>query len=144
MDLFSLVNVLSINKSSYYLVVIDDYSRFTWVFLLSNKNGITDLIKKFIVMIENQMNEKVKALRTDNGTKFKNAILDHFCADRGILRRYSAVQTPQQNGVAERGNRTLIDAARTILCDSKLPIFLWAEKINTSCHVHNHVLINKA
>ena len=94
MDLFGPVNVLSINRSSYCLVVIDDYSRFTWVFFLSNKTGIADLIKKFVVMIEKQTNNQVKALRTDNGTEFKNLILDHFCAEKGIVHQYSSAHTP--------------------------------------------------
>ena len=77
-DLFGPVNVLSINRNLYCLVVIDDFSCFTWVFFLSNKVGIVDLIKKSIMMIENQTNNRVKVLRTDYGTEFKNAILDHF------------------------------------------------------------------
>ena len=85
MEFFGLVNVLSIKRSSYCLVVIDDFSRFTWVFFLSNKAGVAELIKKFIVLIENQTNNRVKALRTDNGTKFKNYILDRFCAEKGII-----------------------------------------------------------
>lgn len=80
MNLFGPVNVLGINKNSYYLVVIDDYSWFTWVFFLSNQSGIANLIKKFIMMNKNQTNEKVKALRTDNRKEFKNAVLDHFCS----------------------------------------------------------------
>ncbi|KAL7606186.1 hypothetical protein Lser_V15G18147 [Lactuca serriola] len=107
MDLFGSVNILSINKNSYCLVMIDDYSRFTWFFFLSNKSGIVDLIKKCVVMIKNQTNEKVKALRTDNGMEFKNAVLDHFCAEKGIMRQYSAIRTPQQNGVAERRNHNV-------------------------------------
>ncbi|KAL7602106.1 hypothetical protein Lser_V15G22456 [Lactuca serriola] len=117
MDLFGPVSVLNINKGSYCLVVKDDYSRFTWVFFLSNKSGIVDLINKFIMMIENQTNKKVKALRTDNGTEFKNVVLDHFCAEKGIMRQYSDVRTPQQNYVAERRNHTLMDAARTMFYD---------------------------
>lgn len=74
-------------------------------------------------MIENQTNNQVKALRTDNGTEFKNAVLDHFCAEKGIVRQFSSVLTPQQNRVAERRNRTLKDAARMMLCDSKLLVF---------------------
>ncbi|XP_052626835.1 uncharacterized protein LOC111878595 [Lactuca sativa] len=144
MDLFGPINVLSINKNSYCLVVIDDFSRFTWVFFLSNKAGVADLIKKFIVLIENQTNNRVKALRTDNRTKFKNSVLDHFCAEKGIMRQYSSAHTPQQNGVAERRNRTLKDAARTMLGDSKLPVFFWAEAISTACYVQNRMLINKS
>ncbi|TLX66091.1 transposase family protein, partial [Labilibacter sediminis] len=102
-----------------------------------------ELIKRFVILIENQTNQKVKGFRSDNGTEFKNAVLDHFCAEKGILHQFSAARTPQQNGVAERRNRTLIDAARTMICDSKLPVFFWAEAINTACYVQNRVLINK-
>ena len=143
MDLFGPVNVLSISKNSYCLVIIDDYSRFTWVFFLSVKSETPELLKRFIVLIENQLNTKVKGIRSDNGTEFKDAVLDHFCAEKGILHQFSSVRTPQQNGVTERRNRTLIDAARTFLFDSKLPIFFWAEAINTACYVQNRVLINK-
>ena len=143
MDLFGPVNVLSINRNSYCLVIIDDYSRFTWVFFLSAKSETPELIKRFITLIENQLNAKVKSIRSDNGTEFKNAVMDRFCAEKGILHQFSSVRTPQQNGVAERRNRTLIDAARTFLCDSKLPVIFWAEAINTACYVQNRVLLNK-
>ena len=143
MDLFGPVNVLSINRNSYCLVIIDDYSRFTWVFFLSVKSETPELIKRFITLIENQLNAKVKGIRSDNGTEFKNAVMDRFCAEKGILHQFSSVRTPQQNGVAERRNRTLIDAARTFLCDSKLPVIFWAEAINTACYVQNRVLLNK-
>ena len=109
-----------------------------------NRVGLLTWSKKFIVMIQNQTNERVKALRTDNGTKFKNVVLDRFCAEKGIVRRYSVVQTPQQNGVVEWWNRTLMDVARTMLCDSKLPILFWAKAINTICYVQNRVQINKS
>ena len=94
MDLFGLVNVLSINRSSYCLVVIDDFSRFTWVFFLSNKVGVTDLIKKFIVLIENQTNNRVKELRIDNGTEFKNVVLDHILHRKG---NYESIQLCSHN-----------------------------------------------
>ena len=143
MDLFGPVNVLSVHKQSYCLVIIDDYSRYTWVFFLVDKSETAELVKQFVILMENQTNEKVKGIRCDNGTEFKNKYLNYFCAEKGIQRQYSAVRTPQQNGVAERRNRTLIDAARTMLCDSKLPVFFWAEAINTACYVQNRVLINK-
>ena len=104
MDLFGPVNVLSISKNSYCLVIIDDYSRFTWVFFLSVKSETPELLKRFIVLIENQLNTKVKGIRNDNRTEFKNAIMDHFCAEKGILHQFSSVRTPQQNGDAERRN----------------------------------------
>ena len=96
MDLFGPVNVLSININCYCLVVIDNFSWFTWGFFLSNKVGATNWIKKFIVMIENQINQRVKALRTDNGTEFKNVVLDHFCVEEGIVCQLSVAYTPQK------------------------------------------------
>lgn len=143
MDLFGPTNVMSIGKKSYCLVIVDDYSRFTWTFFLRTKDETSGLIKSFILRIENQSNQKVKVIRSDNGTEFKNHDLNCFCEEKGIERQYSAPRTPQQNGVAERRNRTLIEAARSLLADSKLPITFWAEAVNTACYVQNRVLIVK-
>ncbi|KAJ9553033.1 hypothetical protein OSB04_017078 [Centaurea solstitialis] len=96
------------------------------------------------VRMENKTNLKVKVIRSDNGTEFKNADLNSFCEEKGIERQYSTPRTPEQNGVAERRNRTLIEAARTMLADSKLPITFWAEAVNIACYVQNRVLIVKS
>ncbi|KAJ9538414.1 hypothetical protein OSB04_031147 [Centaurea solstitialis] len=137
MDLFGPTNVMSIGKKSYCLVIVDDYSRFTWVYFLRTKDETSGLIKPFVTRVENKTNLRVKVIRSDNGTEFKNADLNSFCEEKGIERQYSAPRTPQQNGVAERRNRTLIEAARTMLADSKLPITFWAEAVNTACYVQN-------
>ncbi|GKE63038.1 putative ribonuclease H-like domain-containing protein [Tanacetum coccineum] len=89
------------------------------------------------------MDKKVKIIRSDNGTEFKNNVIDEFCSEKGIKREYSVARTPQQNGVAKRKNRTLIEAARTMLADSKLPTTIWAEAGSTGCYVQNRVLIVK-
>nr|GFB03183.1 hypothetical protein [Tanacetum cinerariifolium] len=86
---------------------------------------------------------KVKIIRCDNGTEFKNADLNQFCGLKGIKRKFSVHRTPQQNEIAERKNRTLIEAARTLLADSLLPIPFWAEAVNTACYVQNRVLVTK-
>ncbi|GJR57970.1 putative ribonuclease H-like domain-containing protein [Tanacetum coccineum] len=119
MDLFGPTFVKSLMKKMYCLVVIDDFSRFTWVFFLATKDETSDILKSFINGIEN--------------------LVDH----KGILRQYSVSRTPQQNRVAERRNRTLIEAARTMLADSKLPTTFWAEAVNTACYVQNRVLVVK-
>ncbi|GJY47714.1 putative ribonuclease H-like domain-containing protein [Tanacetum coccineum] len=93
--------------------------------------------------MENQLNHKVKIIRCDNGTEFKNYEMNQFCGIKGIKREFSNARTPQQNGVAERKNRTLIEAARTMLADSLLPIPFWAEAVNTACYVQNRVLVTK-
>ncbi|KAJ9557926.1 hypothetical protein OSB04_012540 [Centaurea solstitialis] len=144
MDLFGPTNVMSIGKKSYCLVIVDDFSRFTWVYFLKTKDETSGLIKSFVTRVENQTNLKVKVIRSDNGTEFKNSDINSFCDEKGIEKQYSAPRTPQHNGVAERRNRTLIEAARSLLADSKLPITFWAEAVNTTCYVQNRILVVKS
>ncbi|GJS61230.1 putative ribonuclease H-like domain-containing protein [Tanacetum coccineum] len=125
MDLFGPAFVKSIMKKMYCLVVTDDYSRFTWVFFLATKVETSGILKSFITGIENLVDHKVKVIRCDNGTEFKNKEMNQFCEKKGILRQFSVARTPQQNGVAKRRNRTLIEVAWTMLADSKLPTTFW-------------------
>ncbi|GKA11827.1 putative ribonuclease H-like domain-containing protein [Tanacetum coccineum] len=143
MDLFGPTFVSSLMHKKYCLVVTDDYSRFSWVFFLTTKDETSEILKFFIKEVENLVDKKVKIIRSDNGTEFKNKVMDDFCREKGIKREYSVARTPQQNGVAERKNRTLIEAARTMLADSKLPTTFWAEAVSTACYVQNRVLIVK-
>ncbi|GJR53809.1 putative ribonuclease H-like domain-containing protein [Tanacetum coccineum] len=143
MDLFGPTFVSSLMNKKYCLVVTDDYSRFTWVFFLASKDETSGILKSFITQIENLVDKKVKIIRCDNGTEFKNRVMSEFCEKKGIKREFSVARTPQQNGVAERRNRTLIEAARTMLADSKLPTTFWAEAVNTACYVQNRVLVVK-
>ncbi|GJT15234.1 retrovirus-related pol polyprotein from transposon TNT 1-94 [Tanacetum coccineum] len=101
------------------------------------------ILKSFITGIENQINHRVKIIKCDKGTKFKNKEMNQFCEVKGIKREFSIARTLQQNGVAERKNRTLIETARTMLADSKLPTTFWAEAVNTVCYVQNRVLVIK-
>nr|GFC91837.1 retrovirus-related Pol polyprotein from transposon TNT 1-94 [Tanacetum cinerariifolium] len=93
--------------------------------------------------LENLLSLKVKIIRCDNGNEFKNADLNQFCALKDIKREFSVTRTPQQNGITERKNRTLIEAAKTLLADSLFPIPFWAEAVNTACYVQNRVLVTK-
>ncbi|GJV44399.1 putative ribonuclease H-like domain-containing protein [Tanacetum coccineum] len=143
MGLFGPTNVKSLMKKSYCLVVIDDFSRFSWVLFLATKDDTSGILKNFITEIENQLDHKVKIIRYDNGTEFKNSVMNQFYEMKDIKREFNVARTPQQNGVAERRNRTLIEAARTMLVDSKLPTTFWAEVVNTACYVLNRVLVIK-
>ncbi|GJT67312.1 putative ribonuclease H-like domain-containing protein [Tanacetum coccineum] len=143
MDLFGPTSIRSIDHKYYSLVVTDDFSRFTWVFFLGTKDETYGILKDFITFIENQLTKKVKAIRCDNGTEFKIFQLIELCGSKGIRRDYSNARTPQQNRVAERKNRTLIEAARTMLADSKLPTMFWTEAVSTACYVLNRVLLTK-
>nr|GEU40482.1 ribonuclease H-like domain-containing protein [Tanacetum cinerariifolium] len=102
------------------------------------------ILRNFITEIENLKELKVKVIRCDNGGEFRNKEMNDFCSKKGIKRELSNARTPQQNGVAERRNMTLIEAARTMLADAKLPVSFWAEAINTACYVQNRVLVNKS
>nr|GEU70351.1 ribonuclease H-like domain-containing protein [Tanacetum cinerariifolium] len=119
MDLFGPTSVSSISHKWYCLVVTDDFSRFTWTFFLKTKDETSGILKKFITEIENLKDLKVKIIRCDNGGEFRNKEINDFCSQKGIKREFSNARTPQQNGVAERRNRTLIEAARTMVLVNK-------------------------
>nr|GEV33171.1 retrovirus-related Pol polyprotein from transposon TNT 1-94 [Tanacetum cinerariifolium] len=113
---------------------------------VTRKDNMYSVNLKNVVLqggIENLIDLTVKVIRCDNGTEFKNRVMNQFCEIKGIKREFSVAMTPQQNGVAKRKNRTLIEAARTMLADSKLPATFWAEAVNSACYVQNKVLIIK-
>nr|GEX04239.1 hypothetical protein [Tanacetum cinerariifolium] len=141
MDLFGPTFVKSLTKKSYCLVITDNYSRFTWVFFLATKDETTLILKSLITGLENQLSLKVKVIKSDNGTEFKNSDLNQFYGLKGIKREFSIPRTSQQNGIAERKNRTLIEAARTMLAYSLLPIPFWAEAVNTAFYVDEGFLV---
>ncbi|KAI3810682.1 hypothetical protein L1987_20304 [Smallanthus sonchifolius] len=143
MDLFGPISIRSIGGKSFCLVVTDDYSRFSWVHFLSTKDETANILQYLILSLESLCKLKVRRIRSDNGTEFKNNLMELFCLKKGIRHEFSAPYTPQQNGVAERKNRTLIETARTMMSDAKLPVTFWAEAVNTACHVLNRVLVVK-
>ncbi|KAK9050852.1 hypothetical protein SSX86_030179 [Deinandra increscens subsp. villosa] len=106
------------------------HRRYTWVFFLKTKDEAAELLKTLVINLENQSNLKVKTIRCDNGTELKNHVLNSFCEEKGIVRQFSAPRTPQQNGVAERRNRTLIEAARILIIKgkNKTPYELWRKR----------------
>ncbi|GJY41293.1 putative ribonuclease H-like domain-containing protein [Tanacetum coccineum] len=130
MDLFGPTFVKSLMKKMYCLVVKDDFSWFSWVFL-ATKDESSEILKTFLTGIEKLIDLRVKVIRCDNETEFKNRVMNQFCEIKGIKREFSVARTPQQNRVAERKNMTLIEAARTMLADSNLPTTFWAEAVNT-------------
>nr|GFA59493.1 putative ribonuclease H-like domain-containing protein [Tanacetum cinerariifolium] len=126
----------------YILVIVDDYSRFTWVKFLRSKDETSDVVIKFITQIQVSLNKTVRYLRTDNGTKFINHTKIEYYERIGIFHQKTVPRTPQQNGVVERRNHTLVEAARTMLIFSKASMFLWAETMATACYTENRSLIH--
>nr|GEZ56297.1 retrovirus-related Pol polyprotein from transposon TNT 1-94 [Tanacetum cinerariifolium] len=142
MDLCGPMRVQTINEKKYILVIVDDYSRFTWVKFLRSKDETSDVVIKFITQIQVDLNKTVRYVRTDNGTEFVNHTMTEYYEGIGIFHQKKVPRTPQQNGFVERRNRTLVEAARTMLIFSKAPMFLWAEAVATACYTQNRSLIH--
>ncbi|GKD11564.1 retrovirus-related pol polyprotein from transposon TNT 1-94, partial [Tanacetum coccineum] len=143
MDLFRPVTPRSINHEKYTLIIVDEYSRYTWVYILKKKSQAPETIMSFIKRVENQNDIKVKQLRTDNGTEFKNSILVKFYDEKRISQNFSSPYTPEQNGVSERKNRTLIEAARTMLSGSVFSKQYLTKAVATACYTQNRSTIVK-
>nr|GEV59050.1 retrovirus-related Pol polyprotein from transposon TNT 1-94 [Tanacetum cinerariifolium] len=143
MDLCGPMRVTSINGKWYVLVIVDDYSRYTWVYFLRIKDETSEVIKSFLKKIYVRLQAPVIIVRTDNKTEFKNHVLKEYFDSVGITHKTSAAKTPQQNRVVERRNRTLVEAARTMLIFSHAPLFLWAEAIATACYTQNRSIIHR-
>jgi gag-pre-integrase-like protein/integrase-like protein/Pol polyprotein len=120
-DLFGPPSHASLGGKKYCLVIVDDFSRYSWVYFFKLKSETQETFIDFINLVQRQHNVPVLIIRSDNGTEFKNYTLNDFLSDEGIKHQYSAAYTPQQNGVAERKNRTLIEMARTMLAEFKSP-----------------------
>nr|GEY38915.1 retrovirus-related Pol polyprotein from transposon TNT 1-94 [Tanacetum cinerariifolium] len=141
MDLFRPMRVESINGKKYILVIVDDYSRFTWVKFLRSKDEAPNFIIKFLKMIQVRLKVSVCHIRTDNGTEFVNQTLHQYYKEVGISHKTSVARSPQQNGVIERRNHTLIEAAYTMLIYAQAPLFLWSEAVATACYTQNRSII---
>nr|GEW35457.1 hypothetical protein [Tanacetum cinerariifolium] len=139
MDLCGPIRIASINEKRYVLVIVDDYSRYTWLKFLRSKDEAPEVIKTFLKRISILLQSHVIIIRTDNGIEFKNQVLKEYFDSVGISHQVSSVRTPQQNRVVERRNRTLVEAARTMLIFSRAPLFLWAEAIATAYISFLHV-----
>ena len=119
------------------LTIIDDFSRKLWVYFLKNKSEAFSKFKEWKILIENQTGRKVKRLRTDNGLEFCSNEFNDFCKKEGIARHLTIPGTPQQNGVAERMNRTILERVRCMLSHSGLGKGFWAEAAMTACYLIN-------
>nr|GEV61431.1 retrotransposon protein, putative, unclassified, expressed [Tanacetum cinerariifolium] len=141
MDLCGPMRIASINGKKYILVIVDDYSRYTWTLFIHSKDETPEVLKDFLTMIQRNLQALVITVRTDRGTEFLNKTLNAFFKEKGIEHQTLTARTPEQNGVVKRQNRTLVEAARTMLSASQLPLFFWAEAIATACYTQNRSII---
>ncbi|GJR62883.1 retrovirus-related pol polyprotein from transposon TNT 1-94 [Tanacetum coccineum] len=142
MDLCGPMRIASINGKRYILVIVDNYSRYTWVAFLRSKDEAPEDIKTFLKKILVLLQAPVIIVRTNNDTKFRNQVLQEYFKSVGISHQSPSVHTPQKNRVVERRNHMLVEAARTLLIFSRAPLFLWAKAIATACYTQNRSIIH--
>ncbi|GJS13264.1 retrovirus-related pol polyprotein from transposon TNT 1-94 [Tanacetum coccineum] len=142
MDLCGPMRVQSIVGKKYILVIVDDYSRFTWVKFLRSKDETSEFVINFLKQIQVGLNKTVRYIRTDNETEFFNQVMSKYYEGVGIFHQKFIPRTPHQNGSVERQNRTLVEATRTILIFSKASMFLCAEAVATACYTQKRSLIH--
>ncbi|GJR55350.1 retrovirus-related pol polyprotein from transposon TNT 1-94 [Tanacetum coccineum] len=139
---FSIIEMVeSINTKKYVLVIIDDYSRYTWTRFLRSKDETLTVLIDFLTLVQRGLHAQVRTVRTDKGTEFLNKTLHAYFTQEGIRHETSTARTPKQNGVVKRRNRTLVEAARTMLSTAKVILFFWAEAISTTCFTQNRSLV---
>ncbi|KAK4257721.1 hypothetical protein QN277_007276 [Acacia crassicarpa] len=127
----------SLGKNNYFLLFIDDFSRKTWVYFLKQKSEVFEVFKKFKASVEKESGCKIKAMRSDRGGEFTSKEFLEFCDHNGIRRPLTVPRSPQQNGVAERKNRTILNMARSMLKSKKMPKEFWAEAVATAVYLSN-------
>ena len=136
-DVCGPMSIVSLRSHEYYVSFIDDYFRKTWIYFLKAKGEVFDRFQEFKALVESQTGKKIKALRFDNGGEYTSNEFEDFCTQHGIHRQFIVPYNPQQNGVVERKNRAIIGAARAMLHDQDLPLFLWTKACGTAVYLQN-------
>ncbi|CAL2238709.1 unnamed protein product [Prunus armeniaca] len=133
------MSVKARHGTSYLLTFIDDYTRYGYIYLIAHRYEALDCFKRFIAEVENQTEKSLKALRTDSEREYLSEQFKELCENKGIRRQLTVPYTPEQNGVAKRRNRTLLDMVRSLMAQANLPISFWGEAILTAVYILNQV-----
>ncbi|KAK8935338.1 hypothetical protein KSP39_PZI014000 [Platanthera zijinensis] len=139
MDLWGPAPVPSLGEKKYYLLIVDDYSRYMWLYHLTNKSKTFEKFQNYKKLMENQLDKKIKAVRTDRGGEFTSNQFNKFCMESGIRRELTAPYSPQQNGIVKRRNRTILEVARSMILHSGSPKSFWGEAITTVVYILNRL-----
>ena len=136
-DVWGPTQVSSLGGSSYYVTFIDDATRKVWVYCIRNKSDVFDTFVKWKALVENETGLKLKCLRSDNGGEYCSNEFNDYCSKNGIRRQKTVPGTPQQNGVSERMNRTIMERARSMRLHAGLPLSFWAKVVSTTVYLIN-------
>lgn len=138
-DVCGPIQTVSLGGCKYFVTFVDDFSRFCSIYFMKNKSEVPEKFKEFKAAAENECKEKIAVLRTDRGGEFLSQSFEQFLKDQGIQHEMSVARCPEQNGVAERMNRTLVESARTMLLHAGLPKPFWAEAVATAAYLRNRM-----
>ncbi|KAL4035407.1 hypothetical protein IC575_004092 [Cucumis melo] len=138
-DVWGPSKVTTSSGKRWFVTFIDDHTRLTWVYLITDKSEVPSIFQNFYHTIKTQFHTKIAILRSDNGREFQNHNLSEFLASKGIVHQTSCAYTPQQNGVAERKNRHLVEVAHSLMLSTSLPSYLWGDAILTAAHLINRM-----
>ncbi|KAI5337779.1 hypothetical protein L3X38_017050 [Prunus dulcis] len=136
-DICGPMQSITLGGNRYFLTFIDDHTRMCWVFFLQQKSHAFNIFKRFKNMVELQSGYQIKKLRSDRGGEYTSLEFSKFCEEMGLERQLTIAYSPQQNGVAERKNRTMMEMARTMMHEKKIPLKFWAEAVNTAVYLQN-------
>ncbi|KAL0548477.1 hypothetical protein IC582_012930 [Cucumis melo] len=138
-DVWGPSKVTTSSGKRWFITFIDDHTRLTWVYLITDKSEVSSIFQNFYHTIKTQFHTKIAIFRSDNGRGFQNHNLSEFLASKGIVHQTSCAYTPQQNGVAERKNCHLVEVARSLMLSTSLPSYLWGDAILTAVHLINRM-----
>lgn len=127
----------SIGGSRYFLIFVDDFSKKVFVYFLKEKGQVTEIFLEFKALVEKQTGKRIKILRSDNGREYITKELENYLKKTGIKHQYTIRYTPEQNGVAERENRSIVERAKSMLFGAELPKVYWAEAVATAVYLLN-------
>jgi transposase InsO family protein len=136
-DLCGPMIVSSLNGYLYYEFFIDDHSQKTWIYFLKTKDGVLVRFQEFRAHVENLVGRKIKVPRSDNGGEYTSRDFNYLCIEAGIKREYIVPYNPQQNGVAERKNGSIVEATKVMIHDHNIPMIMWEEASMTTVYVQN-------
>jgi transposase InsO family protein len=133
------MQTMSLGGARYFLIFVDDRSRFTWAYFIRKKSDVFEYFKEFKTMVEKQTGKCIKILRSDQGGEYTSGNFDSYFKNNGIIQQFTVSHTPQQNGVAKRKNMTLVECARSMLKGKNISNGFWAEAINTAIYLNNRI-----
>jgi transposase InsO family protein len=136
-DVWGPTQNVSLGGSRYFVSFIDDYTRHTWIYLIERKNEVFDCFRDLKGFVENESGRKIRCLRSDGGKEYFSGQFNGYLQQMGIRREFSCRYTPEENGVAERKNRSIVEAARAMLEEKSWPKFYWAEAVRTAVYIQN-------